>query len=181
MPMNVTTHAVIVAVFTAVGLTGIANAAPSMSQTQNYIIEKTASDWKKKRNGLLITQSVSFPSKCEMQVTHRYESLKTPGRLFVDEVATVPVKELYKLVAAGGGISLRTKAKDIIRQNTYYPAERKHKKICGGSTEPCKAKAFTKNSFYLDVVSPQDLYQQKVGKALRRLMELCGAGGKELF
>lgn len=173
--------AVLVVILSAVAVLGTANAAPSMSQTKAYIIEKTASSWKKKRNGLLITQSVTFPSKCEMRITHRYESLKQPGRLFVDEVATVPIKEVYKLVGALGGISLRTKAKDIIRQNTYYPAERKHKKICKGSTEACKAKPFTKNRFYLDVIAPQDLYQQKVGKALKRLMELCGAGKEELF
>ena len=155
-------------------------AAPTLEQTQNYIIEKTDTSWKKKRNRLLIQQSISFPSNCEIQVVHQFRSLKNPETIFVDEVALVPIKEIYKLVTSGRNISVRLKPKSAVRQNTYYPAERKHKKYCEGSSEPCTGPSWKREQAAVHVIPPGDLYREKVGKALSRMMELCSAG-KELF
>lgn len=156
-------------------------AAPTMKQTQNYIIEKTETSWKKNRHGLLFLQSVSFPSDCEMLIKRRVELKKKPGEDLVDEFARIQINEIYKLVKSGRGLSVRTKGKTISRVNLIYPAERKHKKVCKIATEPCEGHTWTRDSEYLQVISPDDLYAEKVGKAIFRMRELCGADKDELF
>jgi hypothetical protein len=71
-----------------------------------------------------------------MLITHRYESCKTPDRLFVEEKFTIYIVDVYKTTYSDGGLSIKTKGMDVVRQNSYCPAERKHKKICPRPSEP---------------------------------------------
>ncbi len=175
-----TRRMILLAAFTFL-LAPAAFAAPNMSQTTGYIEEKTASEWKASRGTVLVGQIVTFPRNCEMLITHRFQSIRNPGAVLIDETFTIPVSEVYKLVASGGGISVRTKGRTINQQNVYYPAGSRFSKICGATSEPCNGPVQSKDSAYLDVIAPQDLYQEKVGKAMFRLLELCGAGKAELF
>lgn len=169
------------ATMVAVGSGAAALAAPSLSQTKAYISQKSAISWQKRSDGVEISQSVTFPAKCTMVITHHYDSLRSPGTPVADLKFTIEVTDVYKLIAWGKGVAIRTKAKDIIQQDRYHPANWKHKKFCPAGSEWCENKPWAKDTAYLTVVDPKDMYKEKVGKALRRMMELCGAGKEELF
>lgn len=157
------------------------SAEPNLKETQNYIIEKTDTSWKKKRSGLLIQQLVSFKDDCQMEILHRFTSLKKPDVVFADEVARVPTKHIYKILEYGNqGLALRVKGDGVTRQNTYYPAHREHKNHCGDSEKACPGPIWTREKTSLRVISPADHYNEKLTKALRHLKKLC-PGEEELF
>lgn len=170
----------LIAALASATLPQIALAEPTRAQTQSYIVDKTDTTWVKRRDDLHITQIVSFPSECEMQVIHRYADEDDISRIYTDEVRIVPFGDIYKRVGRSDGISLRTKGDTISEQFFYYPGSRTHGRACSDPNQSCGGEIRMEDSLYLDVIHPAEEYNARVARAIIRMTELC-SDGEELF